>query len=249
MIRTVAIVDDHPVFRKGLSTALDRTGDLKVVGQAGDTRAALEMVAAMQPRVLVLDMLLPDGDGIDAIPELLRVSPESRILALTMRSDEPSVMRAFSAGVSGYATKTQSPDEILLALRTVAKGQRYAPPGSGKAVLAIKEGQTPPPGGPFGLLSRRERQVFDLVIRGLRNDEIGIELGISVKTVETHRMHINRILRVHSTGEVVRLAAMHGLIPRQGASEPASSLPDAAPTRDPAPAVSPVSDSLLGEIN
>lgn len=212
MVRTVAIVDDHPVFRSGLTAAVGRSGDLKVVAQAGDVESVRELAAQHRPSLVVLDMLLPDGDGLTAVPDILRVSPESRILALTMRSDEPSVVRAFSAGVSGYATKSQSPDEILFALRTVAKGKAYAPPGSSKAVIAISQGHAPPSEGPFGLLSRRERDVFALVVRGLQNGEIAAALGITVKTVETHRMHINRALRVHSTGEVVRLAALHGLI-------------------------------------
>jgi DNA-binding NarL/FixJ family response regulator len=123
------------------------------------------------------------------------------------------VSRAFSAGVSGYAIKTQAPEEIVNAVCAVARGETYVPARFSHLVTR-PNGHPNVPTTPFEDLSKREREIFDLILRGFTNEGMARALFISVKTVETHRSHINRKLRVHSTGELIRLAAMHGLLPQ-----------------------------------
>jgi two-component system response regulator NreC len=214
MMLTVALVDDHPLFREGLRTVLSAQSDVEVVAEACDSRQATAMVATAKPAVVVIDMTLPDGDGIAATQEILRQAPRTRILMLTMHSSEFFVSRAFSAGVSGYAVKTQAPEEILDAIRTVARGETYLAPKFSHLFAHQNDTRRTPivSNSPLEELSRREREIFDLIVRGFTNEGMAGTLSISVKTVETHRSHINRKLRVHSTGELIRLAALHGLI-------------------------------------
>jgi len=214
MMLTVALVDDHPLFREGLRTVLSAQSDVEVVAEACDSRQACAMVGTAKPAVVVIDMTLPDGDGIAATQEILRQAPRTRILMLTMHSSEFFVSRAFSAGVSGYAVKTQAPEEILDAIRTVARGETYLAPKFSHLFAHQNDTRRTPivSNSPLEELSRREREIFDLIVRGFTNEGMAGTLSISVKTVETHRSHINRKLRVHSTGELIRLAALHGLI-------------------------------------
>ena len=211
---TVALVDDHPVFREGLRTLLSGEPGLEVVGEAADARGACAIANSAKPSVIVTDVALPDGDGIAATHEILRQSPRTRVLALTMHTGEFFVSRAFSAGVSGYAIKTQAPEEIVSAVCAVARGETYVPARFSHLVARHNEPRrSVNPATPFDDLSKREREIFDLILRGFTNEGMAKALFISVKTVETHRSHINRKLRVHSTGELIRLAALHGLLP------------------------------------
>jgi two-component system response regulator NreC len=215
MMLTVALVDDHPLFREGLRAVLSSQPDLQVVAEASDSKAACQSIAAVRPSVVVIDMTLPDGDGIAATHEVLRQSPGTRVLMLTMHTSEFFVSRAFAAGASGYAVKTQSVDEVLEAIRVVARGETYLAPHFSHLFTRPDDPRRTPVAsltGPLQELSRREREIFDLIVRGFTNDAMAATLSISVKTVETHRSHINRKLRVHSTGELIRLAALNGLV-------------------------------------
>jgi two-component system response regulator NreC len=217
MTLTVGLVDDHPVFREGLRTLLTGESDIEVVGEAADSRQAYDLAANKKPAVIVIDVTLPDGDGIAATHEILRQSPRARVLMLTMHTSEFFVSRAFSAGVTGYALKNQTADEILDAIRTVGRGDTYLAPRFSNLFARQGEMRRSSNGGgsgsgPLEELSRREREIFDLILRGFTNEAMAGALSISVKTIETHRSHINRKLRVHSTGELIRLAALHGLI-------------------------------------
>jgi two-component system response regulator NreC len=214
MMLTVALVDDHPLFREGLRTVLSAQADVEVVAEACNSRQACLMASASKPAVVVIDMTLPDGDGIAATQEILRQAPRTRVLMLTMHTSEFFVSRAFAAGVSGYAVKTQAPEEILDAIRTVARGETYLAPKFSHLFARQNDARRTPivSNSPLEELSRREREIFDLIVRGFTNEGMAGALSISVKTVETHRSHINRKLRVHSTGELIRLAALHGLI-------------------------------------
>lgn len=213
MTLTLALVDDHHVFREGLRAVLSTQPDLCVVGEAEDARRAFSVIDDKKPNIVVVDLTLPDGDGIATTREILRRKPRTRVLILTMHTNEFFVTQAFSAGAAGFALKSQRPDEIVDAVRTVGRGETYICPQF--AALLTQERQVqkkPGSGGPFDDLSRREREIFGLILRGFTNQAIGETLCISVKTVETHRAHINKKLRVHSTGELIRLAALHGLV-------------------------------------
>jgi DNA-binding NarL/FixJ family response regulator len=215
---TVLLVDDHHLFRQGLRAVLEATSDLTVCGEASTGREAFEIVDRLTPAVVIADVTLPDGDGIAAAREILRRQPSTRVLMLTMHGNHFYVSQALAAGARGYALKEQLPNDIVEAVRAVARGDTYVAPqlpqdlalpptGGGKAVDSNSS-----PTNPLGNLSPRERDIFDLIVRGYTNTTMAETLQLSVKTIETHRAHINKKLRVHSTGELIRLAALHGLV-------------------------------------
>jgi two-component system response regulator NreC len=210
----VALIDDHPIFRQGLKALISEQLDMEVISEAVDARGAHSIAETMKPDVLVMDMSLQDGDGISAGQDIARAWPGIRMLGLSMHTNEFFVARALNAGFRGYAFKSQPPDQITHALRRVAEGKFYVPDefahllaSDGAPAPAPREGQQT-----FNDLSRREREVFDLILRGYTNQRIARTLFISIKTVETHRSHINRKLHVHSTGELIRMSALSGLL-------------------------------------
>jgi DNA-binding NarL/FixJ family response regulator len=202
----VALVDDHPLFREGLRTLLEREEDIVVVGEADSARQAYELAESKRPDVIVLDMSLPGVDGVSATRELTRRLPGGRVLILSMHDERYLVSRALAAGATGYASKSQPPETVLEAVRCVARGERYIGPEIDPVEVQ------PEDEGPIGPLSEREREVFHLLVRGFSNQRVAKELCISVKTVETHRTHIHHKLGVHSVAELLRFAARHGLL-------------------------------------
>lgn len=211
---SVLLVDDHHLFREGLRAVLADAGDIVVSGEASTGREAFEMVDRLKPDVVTVDVTLPDGDGILATREILRRQPGTRVLMLTMHGNHYYVSQALSAGAKGYALKEQRPTEIVDALRAVARGETYVAPQLPQELAAPATGARKGNGAtnPLDTLSPRERDIFDLIVRGYTNTVMAETLQLSVKTIETHRAHINKKLRVHSTGELIRLAALHGLV-------------------------------------
>jgi two-component system, NarL family, response regulator NreC len=205
----VALIDDHPVYREGLRAVL-ASQDVEVVAEAGDAQEGYKAVEAAHPDLVLLDVALPGPDGISAARELLRRDPARRLLMVSMRMEEHVVADAMAAGALGYAGKDQPVPELLYAVRTVAEGRTYLPPRfSLQGIEArMRRGRS----GPLGILSAREREVFDLLVQGLTNEQVSAQLGISRRTVETHRGRILRKLKVHSAVELIRLAARHGLL-------------------------------------
>jgi two-component system response regulator NreC len=207
---TLVLVDDHTLFRDGLRAIISGTHDLRVVGEAGDAQEARRIVDEQQPEVVVLDVTLPGTSGIAIVPDLKRCAPGTHILILTMHDSVELATDALNAGVVGYALKDQPADEILDAIRTVRRGEPYLASRMPRSLLdprkraAVKH--------PLTALSPREREIFDLAVRGWSNEAIASELVISVKTVETHRARINKKLDAHSTADLVRYASKHGLI-------------------------------------
>jgi two-component system response regulator NreC len=210
----VLLVDDHHLFREGLRTVLAATDDIRVVGEASTGREAFLMLDSLKPDVVTVDVTLPDGDGILATREILRRQPKTRVLMLTMHGNHYYVSQALAAGAKGYALKEQLPTEIVDALRAVARGEVYVAPQLPQDLAASSGGARRGSGAtsPLESLSPRERDIFDLIVRGYTNTIMAETLQLSVKTIETHRAHINKKLRVHSTGELIRLAALHGLV-------------------------------------
>jgi RNA polymerase sigma factor (sigma-70 family) len=207
------LVDDHQLFREGLVALLALDKGLTIVGQAATSRQAAALADEVTPDVVVLDLTLPDGDGIATTRELLRRRPRTRILILTMHTTQFFVRKALAAGAAGYALKSQPAEEILEAVRVVARGDTYVSPQIAPPPSDETTGRRAQDGlSALDELSPREREVFDLVMRGLSNQSIGENLCISIKTVETHRSHINKKLDVHSTGQLIRLAALQGLV-------------------------------------
>ena len=209
MIRIV-VVDDHALFRGGLCALFATTRDLKVVGEAGDARQARQVIEAEKPAVVTLDVSLPGTSGIAALADLRRHAAQARFLVVSMHDGHDVVAEALGAGASGYALKHQRGDEIMEAVRRVAAGQTYLAPLLPEALLdPLKRAER---AHPLASLSAREREIFDLVVRGFSTDAIAKQLFISAKTVETHRAHINKKLGLHSAAELVRFAARYGLI-------------------------------------
>jgi DNA-binding NarL/FixJ family response regulator len=211
----LVVVDDHRLFREGLKALLTTTTDLVLVGEAGEAQGAYSVVERTQPDVVILDVSLPMASGVNVAREVLRRQPQQRILALSMFADEDHVAQALEVGVLGYASKDVSAPELFGAIRSVAQGQAYLAPGISRVVLDEcmrmrrngRGAETPLQG-----LTHREREIFDLAVRGLSNQDIASQLCISKRTVETHRGRIMRKLHVHSATDLVRLAARYGLL-------------------------------------
>jgi two-component system, NarL family, response regulator NreC len=202
----VVIADDHSVVRRGLRQVLAADGGFDVVAEASDLGSARRYVRGHRPDVLVLDLNMPGGSSLDGIPEIRAECPETQIVVLTMQ-DEPAYARhALGAGALGYVLKEAAEAELVEAIRRAAAGDTYLNPRLGARVAA-----EPPPGQPDGL-SEREVEVLRLIALGHTNGEIAEELYLSVRTVETHRAHIQQKLRLGTRSELVRYALDHGLV-------------------------------------
>jgi two-component system response regulator NreC len=202
---TVVLVDDHAVVRGALKALLEGQEDLEVVGEAGDIASGRAVVAEKQPRVLVLDVNLPDGLAVDAVPELREDSPETAIVLLTMERDLTLARRAIDAGASGYLFKDAAHLELIKAVRAAAAGERHIGPRVAAGLKDEADEDKP-------VLSPRETDVLKLMALGHTNREIGEQLSLSVRTVETHRAHIQQKLGLSSRPELTRYALANGLI-------------------------------------
>ncbi|HEY5160349.1 MAG TPA: response regulator transcription factor [Gaiellaceae bacterium] len=220
MIR-VLIVDDHAVVRAGLRHVLDSAPDIETISEAGDGREAVFEARSRKPDVILVDVVMPGKSGIEVTPELIKESPSSKVLVLSMQDDPSYVREAFAAGASGYVLKEAAGAELITAVREVARGGRYVHPELGARLIeaeakALKEAELDP-------LSEREREVLRLLALGHTNQEIAKKLYISVRTAETHRAHIMQKLRLSTRAELVRYALERGLLDkaRRGEDEPA----------------------------
>jgi DNA-binding NarL/FixJ family response regulator len=208
----IALVDDHLIFRESLKTLLDTQADITVVAEASDGKEILERYDTARPDVIVMDVSLAGMDGITATRELLARDPQVKILILSGHAVHDYVTRSFAAGALGYALKSQSATSVIEGVKAVAAGQQYLAPELPPTLLAPTRSRRKASPGQLEGLSHREREIFDLVVRGYSNASISEELSISVKTVETHRANINRKLSVHSSTQLLRFAALRGLV-------------------------------------
>jgi len=212
----VVIADDHSVVRRGLRQVLEADGEFEVVAEAGNIESARRYVRGHHPDVLVLDLNMPEGSSLDAVPEIRSEAPNTQIVVLTMQAEPAYARQALSAGVLGYVLKDAADAELVEAVRRAAVGDSYLNPRLGARVAA-----EPPVGPPDGL-SERELEVLRMVALGHTNTEIADELYLSVRTVETHRAHIQQKLRLASRSELVRYALDHGLVGGSGESSSAT---------------------------
>jgi two-component system response regulator NreC len=209
MIRAV-VVDDHAVGRAGIKRLLEREDDIDVVGEAGNARDAVFNARALKPDVILLDVVMPGQSGIEILPSLLKESPETRVLVLSMQDDPSYVREAFAAGAAGYVLKEAADEEVVAAVREVANGGSYVHPALGARMVAAEaEARRAAEADP---LSDREREVLRLLALGHTNQEIAKMLYISVRTAETHRAHIMQKLRLTTRAELVRYALAQGLL-------------------------------------
>ncbi len=209
MIR-VLIVDDHALVRSGLRLLLEAEEDVSVEDEAGNAEDAVRKARLHKPDVVLLDVVMPGGSGLDAAPLILEAAPKSRILVLSMQDDPSYVRQAFSAGANGYLLKEAADAELVAAVREVAAGGSYVHPTLGARLAAAEaDAQARAAADP---LSDREREVLRLLALGHTNQEIAKMLYISVRTAETHRAHIMQKLRLSTRAELVRYALEHGLL-------------------------------------
>jgi two-component system, NarL family, response regulator NreC len=206
---TIVIADDHHVVRSGLRLLLDAEEGFTVVGEAADADGALRCVLGHKPTVLVLDLNMPgDLTSLDAIPQVPSRSPHTSVVVLTMQEDPSFARSALLAGATGYVLKDSANTELVEAVRRAADGDTYLAPRLG-ATLAAAPTQ---PDGPPGDLTPRELEVLRLIAFGHTNSEIGKQLFLSIRTVESHRAHIQQKLRRSTRAELVRYALDHDLL-------------------------------------
>jgi DNA-binding NarL/FixJ family response regulator len=213
MIRVV-LADDHHLVRQGLRALLEKAGDIEVVAEAADGQEAIALVERLLPDVLVLDIAMPHLNGVEAVGRLRGLKVKTRALILSMYTDDTLVRQALRNGANGYLLKRAVADELLLAVRAVARGDTYlSPEVAGPLLTPLVTGL---PGGeaatPLDHLTAREREVLQLIAEGHTNREIATHLYLSEKTVEKHRGHLMAKLQLHDTAALVRFAIRHGLV-------------------------------------
>ena len=211
----ILVVDDHTLFRRGLTALLSREAGFQVVGDAADAGEAQRRAQALQPDLILLDNHLPGVNGVDALPALRDAAPKARVLMLTISEDERDLAAALRGGACGYLLKTMEGDALAAAIRRAMRGESViAEDMTGKLVSAFQATAAAPAGAqpaPGETLSPREREILRLVARGASNKEIGRELGIAETTVKIHVQHLLRKLELTSRVQAAVYASEHGL--------------------------------------
>ena len=205
---TVVIADDHTVVRQGLRLLIDNEAGLQVVAEAGTVPDTERLTRAHRPTVLVLDLNMPGGSSLEAIPRLREQTPETAIVVLTMQDDPAFAREALQGGALGFVLKEAADEELLEAIRLAAVGDTYLNPRLGARMAATPD----QPSGPPDDLSDRELEVLRLIALGHTNSEIADQLFLSTRTVETHRAHIQQKLHRSSRADLVRYALEHDLV-------------------------------------
>lgn len=205
----ILLADDHAVVRQGFRMILSAQEDLEVVGEVANGKEAVESAAQLRPDVAVVDVSMPELNGIEATRRIAGVSPSTRVLALSMHKDAVYVREILRAGARGYLLKDSGEADLLSAVRAVARGEGFLSPAVSDAVLSDYRKHVT---NPMDLLTSREREVLQLIAEGKTNKEIANLLNLSVYTVEAHRGRVMEKLNLHSTGELVRFAIRNGLI-------------------------------------
>lgn len=210
----ILLADDHKLMRSGLRVLLEQQTDLIVVGEASDGREAVALASSLKPDVLVMDIGMPNLNGIEAAAQITQSRPEIAIVILSMHSDESYVLRSLRAGAKGYLLKDSAESDLLRAVHAVAEGKSFFSPAVSKVLLDdyVRKLKRSGTDDPYDLLTPRERQVLQLVAEGKSNKEIAQLLNLSVYTVETHRSNIMEKLNLHGVPELILYAVRKGLI-------------------------------------
>lgn len=204
----VLLADDHTIVRQGLKLILSGSPDFQIAGEAATGLEAVELAQKLKPDVVLLDVGMPELNGVEATRRMVAANPRIRVLVLSMHKEAVYVREILKAGARGYILKDAIDTELLNAIRSVGHGDGYISPAVSGALLAdYRQNVT----DPVDLLSARERQVLQLIAEGKTNKEIATRLNLSVYTVDSHRGKIMEKLNLHSTGELVRFALKHGL--------------------------------------
>jgi two-component system, NarL family, response regulator NreC len=205
----ILLADDHAVVRQGFKMILGAQSDMEIVGEAGNGREAVELAESLKPDIVVMDVAMPELNGIEATRRLSTSSPHTRVVALSMHKDNVYIREILRAGARGYLLKDSVAADVVNAIRAVARGESYLSPAVSNAVLDDYRKHVT---NPIDLLSSREREVLQMLAEGKTNKEIAVVLNLSVYTVDAHRGRIMEKLNVHSINELVRFAVRNGLI-------------------------------------
>lgn len=210
----VLLADDHKIVRDGLRTLLDKNAEVMVVGEAENGRTAVQLTKKLAPDIVILDVAMPDLNGIEAARQIIAECPGVKVIAVSMHSDRRFVAEMLKAGASAYLSKDYAFDELETAIRAVISNKVYLSPDISGVVVDNYVRQTPnPESSAFSLLSQREREVVQLLAEGKTAKEIANELHVSIKTVETHRTNIMAKLNIHRLAELTKYAIREGLTP------------------------------------
>jgi DNA-binding NarL/FixJ family response regulator len=212
-LRRILLVDDHTLVRAGLRALLETLPRIEVVGEAGDGAEALRLIRELEPDAVLLDITIPELNGLEVASRVARMGIGTRVLVLSMHASPEYAARAFAAGASAYLNKDSAFDELASALETVGAGRRYLCRAIDAGQVAEFERRAASGGSGLDGLTARQRQILQLVAEGLGTRQIAERLFLSVKTVETHRAHIMRRLDIHDVPGLVRFAIRHGLLP------------------------------------
>ncbi len=210
----VLVAEDHTIVRKGLCSLLEAEAHIEVVGEAENGREALKMVEALKPHVVLMDISMPELNGMDATKRLKKLYPDLKILILSMHADEEYIFETLRAGASGYLVKRSAPTELVKAIKAAYEGDSFLSPSISAKVIRnyVREKQANTAPGSLDRLSGREREVLQLIAEGNANRDIAERLFISTKTVEAHRSNIQKKLELNGTAELTRYAVKKGLV-------------------------------------
>jgi len=210
---TVFLVDDHTIVRDGLRYLLEAQKNIRVVGEAPDGREAIRKVKRLRPDIVIMDILMAGLNGIEAAGQICRECPATRVIMLSMQSSSESIVRALKAGASGYLLKESAGRELVNAIHEVHAGRRYLSPKVSEQVIGACLNRAEEMRDPLASLSRREREVLQLVVEGRTSAEIADTLFLSVKTVETYRSRLMQKLGIRDIPALIKFAIQHGLTP------------------------------------
>jgi len=210
----VLLVDDHEIVRAGLRSLLERQQYIEIVGEASSGVEAIELATRLEPDVVLMDVSMPDMDGVEATRKIKEQAPGINVLALTVHEEEAYFFEMLAAGASGYVPKRASPQILLTAISIVSRGEVFLHPAVAGALVQeyVQEGRSGARKRVYDGLTPRQREVLTLIAEGLSNHEIANELDISVRTVERHRENIMKRLNLHSRVELVKYALRKGLV-------------------------------------
>ncbi len=212
----IILAEDHTILREGLRALLTADPDFEIIGEVADGREAVRFVEKQIPDLILMDLSMPRMTGMDAIREIKKRYPATKIVALTVHKTEEYLRTTLQAGADGYVLKDATHDELMMAIQSVLKGKTYLSPGvSGKVIEGYLEGkENQMPKSMLGLLSQREREVLKLIAEGYKNKEIATDLCISLKTVEKHRANLMKKLDLHNAAALTAYAIEQGLVER-----------------------------------
>ena len=217
MTVSILLADDHPVVRRGLRGLLESQVDWSIVGEARNGLDAVAQVGRLKPNVLIVDLMMPELDGLEVTRRVRQLSPQTFVIVLSMHANEAYVLEALRAGAVGYVLKDSSAEELTQAVRQVLAGNRFLSAAlSERAIDAyLKKAESSAAREPYDMLTAREQQVLRLAAEGLNNSEIGEQLSISPRTAETHRTNLARKLGFRSQTDLIRFALQKGILPKE----------------------------------